>query len=487
MTQQLVPESAPKNDIEPPHSIEAEQCLLGAILMSDAALDAVATIVSAEDFYEPIHGFLFERMIRAKEQGRRLTLQLVGSLLSEKVKRQDIGGLTVSQYVAHLAAEATTIINAPDYARVIAEDADRRKIIEAADAMKLAACLKSPVAPASLAIEGMETLDRVAARYASKHIADASFSCAADRSIVRMQEAMRRRDITGIPTGLRNLDAKLNGLQRGDFIILAGRPGMGKSGLIISSLRQTAERGTNAHLFSLEMSAENVSDRMLSDACFSAHFATPYFDIARGKVSIEQAEAVIEAMRSMAALPIRIDPQGGLTVGQIAARARRHKQRLQRDGKTLDLLVVDHLHIIKPSSRYSGNRVAEITEISSDLKTLAKELNVPLVALAQLSRHVEGRDDKRPMLADLRDSGSLEQDADVIIFLYRPAYYLQSPISDPVKDQARIARLAEVKNLLEANVAKQRSGPIGPVSLFFDPASNAARNISLMEVGRAAA
>ena len=406
-------------------------------------------------------------------------------LLSEKTKNQDIAGLTVRQYVARLAAEATTIINAPDYARVIAEDADRRKIIEAADMMKGAAALKSPETPAALAIEGMEVLDRIAARYTSKHSADATFSCAADRSIERMQEAMRRNDITGISTGLRDLDAKLNGLQRGDFIILAGRPGMGKSGLIISLLRQTAERGTNAYLFSLEMSAENVSDRILSDACFSVRFATPYFDIARGKVSIEQAEAVVEASRSMAALDVRIDPQGGLAVGQIAARARRHKQRLEREGKTLDLLVVDHLHIIKPSSRYSGNRVAEITEISAGLKALAKELHVPLVALAQLSRGVEGREDKRPMLSDLRNSGSLEQDADVIIFLYREAYYLQSPIGDAAKEQARIARLAEIRNVLEANVAKQRNGPIGVVNLFFDPASNAARNISL--IGRAAA
>jgi replicative DNA helicase len=476
-----------KGDTQPPHSIEAEQALLGAILVNDAALDAVESIVSVDDFYEPINAFLFEHMIRAKEQGRRITLQLVGALLSERVKRQDICGLTVSQYVARLAAEATTIINAPDFARVIAEDSDRRKIIQAADTMKLAACLKSPVAPAGLAIEGMEVLDSVAARYTSKHIADATFSCAADRSIERMQAAMQCKDITGISTGLQDLDAKLNGLQRGDFIILAGRPGMGKSGLVISSLRQAAERGINAHLFSLEMSAENVSDRMLSDACFSPRSATPYFDIARGRVSNDQAEAVIEAKRSMATLPVRIDPQGGLTVGQIAARARRNKQRLERDGKTLDLLVVDHLHIIKPSARYSGNRVAEITEISAGLKALAKELNVPLVALAQLSRHVEGRDDKRPMLADLRDSGSLEQDADVILFLYRESYYLQSPITDPAKDQARIARLAEVKNVLEANVAKQRNGPVGSVTLFFDPASNAARNISRFEMGRAAA
>jgi replicative DNA helicase len=468
-----------------PHSIEAEQALLGAILINDAALDAVANIVFADDFYEPLHGFLFERMAHAREQGRRITVQLVGALLSEETKCADIGGLTVSQYVARLAAEATTIINAPDFARCIVENADRRRIIEAADTLALAA--RSQSSPASLAVEGIEILDGITVRYSNAHLTNTAFETAAERSIERMQAAMQCKDITGISTGLRDLDEKLNGLQRGDFIILAGRPGMGKSGVAISSLRQTGERGTNALLFSLEMSAESVSDRMLSDACFHTRSAIAYFDIARGRVSNEQAEAVIDAQRSLGSLPVRIDPQGGLTVGQIAARSRRHKQRLERQGKTLDLLVVDHLHIIKPSTRYSGNRVAEITEISAGLKTLAKELNVPLVALAQLSRTVETRDDKRPALADLRDSGSLEQDADVIIFLFREAYYLQMALNDPARDQARIARLAEVKNVLEAHVAKQRNGPIGTVRLFFDPASNAARNISLIEMERAAA
>jgi replicative DNA helicase len=469
-----------------PHSIEAEQCLLGAILVNDAAFDAVAGIVSDDDFFEPIHRFLFERMAEAKQQGRRLTVQLVGALLSDEIKSTDIQGLTVSQYIARLAAEATTVINAPDYARVIVENADRRRIIGAAENLVLAA--RSPSeAPASLAVEGMDILDGIAARHSSKHIADVPFIVASDRSIERMQAAMQCKDITGISTGLRDLDERLNGLQRGEFIILAGRPGMGKSGLVISSLRQTAQDGTNALLLSLEMSAESVSDRMLSDACFHPRFAVPYFDIARGKISMEQAERVVDAKRSLDSLSVRIDPQGGLTVGQIAARARRHKQRLERQGKTLDLLVVDHLHIIRPSARYSGNRTAEITEISAGLKALAKELNVPLVALAQLSRGVESRDDKRPTLADLRDSGSLEQDADVIIFLFREAYYLQATLNDPAKNQARIARLAEVKNALEAHIAKQRNGPIGTVNLFFDPASNAARNISAIEMEKGAA
>jgi len=341
--------------------------------------------------------------------------------------------------------------------------------------------------PATSALDCIAECDAIASRYANQHIATLTFDLAADRSIERMQAAMQCKDITGIPTGLRDLDETLNGLQRGEFIILAGRPGMGKSGLIISCLRQTAQRGTNAVLFSLEMSPESVANRMLSDVCFDTRSTLAYFDIARGKVSNEEAERVINAKRSLGSLPIRIDPQGELTVGQIAARARRHKQRLERQGKTLDLIVVDHLHIIKPSARYSGNRVAEITEISASLKALAKELNVPLVALAQLSRNVETRDAKRPVLADLRDSGSLEQDADVIIFLFREAYYLQAPQNDTAKEHARIARLAEIKNVLEANVAKQRNGPIGPVKLFFDPASNAARNISLIEMERSAA
>jgi len=252
-------------------------------------------------------------------------------------------------------------------------------------------------------------------------------------------------------------------------------------------MRQVAEQRANVLLFSLEMPADRVADRMLSDALYNVRSPITYFNIVRGNVSNEQAEAIIDAQRAMRGLSIKIDPQSALTASQIAARARRHKQLLEHKGRTLDLVIVDHLHIMRASSRYAGNRVAEITEISAGLKALAKELNVPVMALAQLSRQVENRDDKRPTMADLRDSGSIEQDADAILFLYREAYYLEAPLDDPVKDQARIARLAEVKNLLELKVAKQRNGPTGTVKLFFDPASNAARNISLLEMERAAA
>jgi replicative DNA helicase len=468
------------------HSIEAEQCLLGAILINGEALDAVESIVAPDDFFEPIHRHLFEQFQVAKSEGRRLSYQLVSALLSEKVKEQTIGGLTVSEYMARLAAEATTVINAPDFARVIAEHSDRRKIIAVGETMISAA--KVGGSPAALAIDCIGELDAIATRYVTQHTAAVSFARAAEQSINRMQQAMAQdSELTGITTGLRDLDAKLNGFQRRDLIIVAGRPGMGKSGLIISSLRQSAQRGANVLLFSLEMPADRVTDRMLSDACYNIRSPIAYFDIARGNVSYEQAEALIDAQRAMRGLSIKIDPQAALTASQIAARARRHKQLLEHRGQTLDLVVVDHLHIMRASSRYAGNRVAEITELSAGLKALAKELNVPVVALAQLSRQVENREDKRPSLPDLRDSGSLEQDADVVIFVYREAYYLQAPLDDPAKNQARIARLAEVKNKLEAHIAKQRNGPTGPVYLFFDLASNAVRNISLIELERSAA
>ena len=423
----------------------------------------------------------------ARDEGRRPSWQLANAMLPGLMKEADLGGLTGAQYLARLAAEAVPVINARDYARVISEHADRRSIIRAAECAATQAATGT-VSPANLAVDCMADFDAIATRYSAEHTASVSFEKASERSIERMQAAMQRGGaMTGITTGLPDLDRKINGWQRGDFILLAGRPGMGKSGLTISSLRQSAAAGFNALLFSLEMSAENVTDRMLSDACFNMRAPIPYFDIARGGVTNEQAEKIIDAKRSLRQLPIKIDPQGGLTVAQIAARARRHKQQLERQGKTLDLVAVDHLHIVKPSGRYSGNRVNEITEISGALKPLAKELNVPLVVLAQLSRQVEGREEKRPMLSDLRDSGSLEQDADIIIFLYREAYYLQGALGDPAKDHARIARLAEIQNTLEANIAKQRNGPTGTVELFFNPASNAARGMSLIELERAVA
>jgi len=454
-----------------PHSIDAEQQLLGAVLLSADALDCVENLVTADDFYEPLHRFLFAKFIRGKTEGRRITLGLAQALLAEEVRDADIGGLTVSQYLARMAAEATTIVNAPDFARLVAEYADRRRLADVASNLT-AATKSSDSGPATLATDCIEQLDAIAARYSAGHVAPVSAAVASERSVERMQSAMANTGkITGVTTGVRLLDEQLNGWQRGNFIILAGRPGMGKSGLIISSARQSAERGTSVLLFSLEMTAEDVTDRMLADAVYRSRAPIPYCDIGRGRLTDGQADRVRVAQKDFRRMSIKIDPQGGLSAAQIAARARKHKHLLERQGRTLDLVIVDHLHIMRASNRYAGNRVAEVTEISSALKALAKELNAPVVALAQLSRQVENRDDKRPTMADLRDSGSLEQDADAILFVYREGYYLQQAAGDDASE-----RLAQVRRKVEVHIAKHRGGPTGRVDLFFDAASNALRS-----------
>ncbi|WP_315769003.1 replicative DNA helicase [Bradyrhizobium sp. SZCCHNR2012] len=454
-----------------PHSIDAEQQLLGAVLLSADALDCVEDLVTADDFYEPLHRFLFAQFIKGKTEGRRITLGLAQALLAEEVKNADLGGLTVSQYLARMAAEATTIVNAPDFARLIAEYADRRRLVDVAGSLA-AATKSSDSGPAALATDCIEQLDAIAARYNAGHVAPVSAAVSSERSVERMQSAMANTGkITGVTTGVRLLDEQLNGWQRGNFIILAGRPGMGKSGLIISSARQSAERGTSVLLFSLEMTAEDVTDRMLADAVYRSRAPIPYSDIGRGRLTDVQADRVRAAQKDFRQLSIRIDPQGGLSAAQIAARARKHKHLLERQGRSLDLVIVDHLHIMRASNRYAGNRVAEVTEISSALKALAKELNAPVVALAQLSRQVENRDDRRPTMADLRDSGSLEQDADAILFVYREGYYLQQAAGDDASE-----RLAQVRRKVEVHVAKHRGGPTGRIDLFFDIASNAVRS-----------
>ena len=461
---------------QPPHSIEAEQCLLGAILVNGESFDRVENILDADDFFEPIHRYIYGQFEKAKQEGRRISYPLLNASLSDQVKGAKIAGLTVSQYLARLAAEATTIINAPDHARIIKEHSDRRRLMDLGQGMILAAQAGAE-APRALAADCLESCDEIVAHYQSQHVMPVTAGRAAERSIARMKLAlMNQGKITGVTTGVPALDEALNGWQRGELIILAGRPGMGKSAVIASSIRQSAERGANVHLFSLEMSAEEIADRMLADALYRSRDSIKYFDISRGRLTEQEAEAIIDAQQALKDLPIKIETEGGLTISQIATRARRHQQALERQGRTLDVLVVDHLHIVRPSNRYKGNRVAEVTETSAALKVLAKELNVPVIVAAQLNRQVEGRDDKRPTLADLRDSGAIEQDADAILFLYREEYYLQARLGDAERDNKRVARLRQVRRKLEINIAKHRAGPTGVVDLFLDVPSNALRS-----------
>jgi replicative DNA helicase len=460
----------------PPHNIEAEQGLLGAILINNEAFAGVTRLIEPMHFFEPIHQKLYcvaGDLIRAGKLATPVTLK---NYLPADL---DIAGMSLDRYLARLCAEATTVINAPDYAKTVRDLADRRALMAIGEELQsVAAELPVDFSPDLLAQQMIERIDEIVIANTEMHVTRVSIGDAAAQAVDQMSAVMGRGGaIGGITTGLKTLDNRTDGLHRGEFVLLAGRPGMGKSGLMESCARKTSTAGYNCLIFSLEMGSVSLGSRAISDLLYDSDDPMSYWKIVRGELADNQAGTVVDAARDLRGLPLVIDPQPSLTVSQIAARARKHARALDRQGKTLDVVYVDHVHIIRPNDRYRGNRTAEITEISGALKALAKELNVALVGLAQLNRAVEGRDDKRPTMADLRDSGSLEQDADLIVFLYREEYYLQRRCSNSSSEDKRIARLAEVRNKLELNIAKQRNGPTGSFEIFFDAASNAARDL----------
>jgi replicative DNA helicase len=458
-------------------NIEIEQELLGAILnLGSCVLDAVDSIIASTDFYDPVHKALFARFSEAYARGRAINLSLAIGALGSDAKIPLANGVTVGQYIARVAASATVMSKAADYAKLIVEFAQRRKIVAVLDLMQEG--IAANHGPAEIAGIGIDALDEIASAQCSTATCHMDIGKASQIAVERMQIALQNPGkLSGISTGLSDLDDKIGGLQPGELTILAGRPGMGKSAVGISMARSIAEARVPSIYFSLEMGASSLASRIMSDMCFDYRNPIEYFKIQKGELTLEQAEAVVAASRQLRKLPLRVDQQDGLTVSQIASRARKHNHFLARDGKRLAVIFIDHLHLIRPTSRYAGNRVGEVTEISGALKSLAKELDVAVVALAQLNRAVEARAIQRPTLADLRDSGSIEQDADTIIFLFREAYYLQHPLSnDQAEDDKRIGRLMQVQNDLEANVAKQRSGPVGTVQLFCNIGANAIRN-----------
>jgi replicative DNA helicase len=291
-----------------------------------------------------------------------------------------------------------------------------------------------------------------------------SIGRAADEAVDRMTSVLQRNGgIGGITWGLREVDHKTDGLQRGELTILAGRPGMGKTGIGLGSALKMALKRYSVLYVSLEMMGAALANRCLSDLLFNTKNRVSYWAITRGDLTDMQVEAVVESSREIRNVPLEIEQQAGLSVSQIAARARKHKAALERQGKTLDVIIVDHLGLVQPSSRYAGSRTHEIEETTGALKALAKELNVAFVALCQLNRAVEGREDKRPTMADLRDSGAIEQDADLIIFLFREEYYISRASKTSAEEDRRVARLAEVRNRLDLIIGKARNGPTGAV------------------------
>src|ERR1700716_58303 len=464
-----------------PHNIEAEQALLGAILVNNDAFYRVSDFLEPKHFFEPIHQTIYETAGSLIRMGKIATPVTLKTFVPAET---DIGGMTVGQYLprlAHylprLAAEATTIINAQDYGRTVYELALRRDLIRIGEDMVNVA-FESPVDFAPRA--QIEDAERRLYELAESGRYDGGFQRFAQALAVAVDMAAKafQRDgkLSGIATGLRDLDTKMGGLQSSDLIIVAGRPGMGKTALATNIAYNVARahraevqadgtmksvNGGIVGFFSCEMSAEQLATRILAEQTSISSSS-----IRRGGITEADFEKIRDYSIELQSLPLYVDETGGLSISQLTARARRLKRQ-----KGLDLIVVDYIQLLQGSGkRGNDNRVQEVTEITTSLKALAKELNVPIIALSQLSRQVESRDDKRPQLSDLRESGSIEQDADVVMFVFREEYYLKNkePRIGTEEHFKWQAEMEAVHAKAEVIIGKQRHGPTGTVPLHFE-------------------
>jgi replicative DNA helicase len=457
-----------------PHNIEAEQALLGAVLVNNESFDRVSGFLQPNHFFEPLHGRLFEVMSKLIGAGKHASPITLKTFFDSE---PPIGELTVAQYLGRLAAAATTIINAQAYGRAIYDLAVRRELIVIGEDLVNVA-YDSPVdAPPETQIEAAESrlydlADK--GKYGSGFM---SFGDATVEAVEMAAKAYERDGgLSGLSTGLTDLDKMMGGLQNSDLLVLAGRPSMGKTALatniafnIAKAFRKVQKPdgtdevvdGAVVGFFSLEMSSEQLATRILAEQA-----QIPSEKIRRGQITDVEFTRLQSAAMELQTLPLFIDHTGGISIAQLAARARRLKRQ-----KGLGLIVVDYLQLLTGSAKRSQEgRVQEVSEITVGLKALAKELCVPVIALSQLSRQVENRDDKRPQLSDLRESGSIEQDADVVMFVYREEYYVQrrEPSLTKVEDHQKWQdEMDQTQGLAEVVIGKQRHGPTGTVRLQF--------------------
>jgi replicative DNA helicase len=454
-----------------PYDIDVEQALLGAILVDNQAIERVSMVLRSEHFYDPLHARLFEAMISGFERGGGVITPLtLHAAMKADPGLVEVGGHT---YLSGLAQAAPALANVRDYARILHDLFVRRTLIRLGEDIVNTAYEAPLEKPPQAQIEEAEkALYRISetSRYGEGPI---DFSEALKRAVDSAEKAqLRGGRISGVATGFSDLDSLLGGLQASDLLILAGRPGMGKTALATNMAfnaarffgQDTADnvevpRGSPVLFFSLEMAAQQLSARILSEQT-----EIEMSKIRSGRFSESEWTQFVHTMQDLSTLPLFIDDTGGISIAQIAARARRFRRE-----KKIGLIVIDYLQLIEPARR-AENRVQEITEVTKGLKALAKELNVPVLALSQLSRGVDSRDDKRPVLSDLRESGSIEQDADVVMFVYREAYYLKS--RKPAEDDPEFVKWSEkmerVNHLADLLVEKHRHGATTRIELFFD-------------------
>lgn len=424
----------------PPQNVDAEMSLLGAVLIDEETLADVSEHVTPKDFYDKRHGLIFGGMMRLYEHHRPVDLLTLTDELKKKDELEQVGG---SAYLTELTNYVPTAAHAEAYAEMVSLKAVRRRLIKAsAEISELG--YDEDTTTQELLGKAEAELFAVSDQTLKQDLV--SIESILTESFDRMEELHRNKGaLRGVRTGWRDLDNMTAGLQRSDLIILAARPAMGKTTLVTNLAYNIATVAKQPVLFfSLEMSKEQLVDRMLADAS-----GVDAWNIRTGNLSDDDFSKLSEAMGEMAEAPIYIDDTPGVSVLEMRTKARRaaHEQ-------PLGLIIVDYLQLMQGSGNNNGNRTQEVSEISRGLKLIARELNVPVIALSQLSRSVESRSPQIPQLADLRESGSIEQDADIVMFIYREAYY------NPETDR---------ENITDLIIAKHRNGPTGKVELYFHP------------------
>ena len=448
-----------------PCNIEAEQAVIGSILVSNDIYDEISLLLDPQKFFDPIHSKIYETIERLISKGLLANPITLKNHFENNEGLKELGG---QEYLIKITKFSTSSKQAIDYANIVQEMHLRRELIKISEAVLYQASNKTEIAtPGEEIIQNTEKSLFDLAERGHFNQSFMKFESALKQTIEMAKSAYQNEEgIVGVPTGLTDLDNRLGGLHKQDLVIIAGRPSMGKTALATNIAFNAAKNIQNKGLkstvafFSLEMSSEQLSTRILSEQS-----RIRSNDIRRGKVSEKEFEKFIETSKNIYELPLYIDETPAITIAAISNRSRRIKRLFG-----LELIIVDYIQLMKSSGSKEFNRVQEISEITQGLKALAKELGVPVLALSQLSRAVEQRDDKKPQLADLRESGSIEQDADVVMFVYREAYYLErkEPTLGSIEHAEWQQKMDEISSLAEIMIGKQRHGPTGNVKVEFE-------------------
>ena len=453
-----------ENFKELPNNIEAEQSVIGSILVTNEIFDEINTIISNTNFYDPMHQKIFNAIENMIYKG-----MLANPITLKNYFENEKDELNIPEYLVKITKFSTSIRQTIEYSKIIYDMFVRRELIKISEQMIDNAKESDLDNSGQNIIENSEKLLYDLAEKGTFSSSLIKFDDAMKQTIEMASAAYKNEGgIVGVPTGLRDLDDKLGGLHQSDLIIIAGRPSMGKTSLAtniaFNAARNIQESGTKSSVafFSLEMSSEQLSTRILSEQS-----RIKSNDIRRGKINQEDFEKFIEASKNLENLPLHIDDTPAITIAALSNRARRLKRK-----QGLDLIVIDYIQLMKSSGYKNEGRVLEIAQITQGLKALAKELDVPVLALSQLSRQVEQREDKKPQLSDLRESGSIEQDADVVMFVFREQYYLekQEPKLGTTEHVEWQEKMNQVHNQAEIIIGKQRHGPTGLIKLEFESA-----------------